>query len=358
LPEKFATDEYQVLLVAEKYQTGFDQPLLHTMYVDKRLAGVQAVQTLSRLNRIHTGKEDTFVLDFVNEEQEILDAFQPYYEQTIIGERVKAGQLYELQAKLDGFKVYDRREVEEFCRIFYQTKKTRSLTGHPQLNACLDPAVTRFRELEEDDREVFRKTMVGYRNLYAFLAQIIPFQDSDLEKLYTYVRFLLTKIPRRETGPEYHLDDEVALKYYRLQKISEGALDLEPGVTPPVSGPTAVGTGVAHDDTIELSQLIGILNQRFGTEFKPGDQLFLDSIREDAISDASLRQSALANTKENFGYVFLKALEGIFIDRMEQNEEITAKFMNENDFRKVVGNHLLNEVYKQIREGDEEESAV
>ena len=350
LPERFASDEYQVLLVAEKYQTGFDQPLLHTMYVDKRLAGVQAVQTLSRLNRIHPGKEDTFVLDFVNETQEILDAFQPYYEQTSIGERAEARQLYELQAKLDAYQVYYWREVEEFCKIFYKPRNLQRPADHAKMNTCIDPAVSRFKELEMDVQDVFRKTLVAYRNLYSFLSQIIPFQDSDLEKLYSYIRFLLTKLPKRDPGAAYHLDDEVALKYYRLQKISEGAIDLQPGEKREIPGPTSVGTGAGHEEKIELSELIDILNVRFGTEFKPGDQLFLDSIREDAVTDISLRQAALANTMENFSYVFLKALEGLFIDRMDQNEEITAKFMNEKDFQKVVGQHLLEQVYKQIRE--------
>ena len=333
LPERFGTDQYQVLLVAEKYQTGFDQPLLHTMYVDKRLSGIQAVQTLSRLNRINPGKEDTFVLDFVNEPEEILAAFQPYYEQTLIGERADPKQLYELQAKLEAQQVYYKAEVAEFCKVFYKPKRHQTTFDHAQMNACIDPAVNRYRELEEEVREEFRKTLVAYRNLYAFLAQIIPFQDSDLEKLYSYIRFLLTKLPRGDHGPVYNFDDEVALKFYRLQKISEGSIDLEPGKEEPVSGPTAVGTGIARGVEIELSKLIDILNERFGTEFKPGDQLFFDSIREDAVADTNLRQAAIANTMENFGYVFRKALEGLFIDRMEQNEEITAKFMNEKDFQ-------------------------
>ena len=352
LPERFGTDQYQVLLVAEKYQTGFDQPLLHTMYVDKRLSGIQAVQTLSRLNRINPGKEDTFVLDFVNEPEEILAAFQPYYEQTLIGERADPKQLYELQAKLEAQQVYYKAEVAEFCKVFYKPKRHQTTFDHAQMNACIDPAVNRYRELEEEVREEFRKTLVAYRNLYAFLAQIIPFQDSDLEKLYSYIRFLLTKLPRGDHGPVYNFDDEVALKFYRLQKISEGSIDLEPGKEEPVSGPTAVGTGIARGVEIELSKLIDILNERFGTEFKPGDQLFFDSIREDAVADTNLRQAAIANTMENFGYVFRKALEGLFIDRMEQNEEITAKFMNEKDFQATVTKHLLERVYKEIREED------
>ncbi|MCL4558612.1 MAG: type I restriction endonuclease [Deltaproteobacteria bacterium] len=349
LPERFSTDEYQVLLVAEKYQTGFDQPLLHTMYVDKRLDGIQAVQTLSRLNRTCPGKEDTFILDFVNETGDILTAFQPYYEQTLIGDRAEPKQLYELQAKLDGHHVYYKTEVEEFCKVFYRPTKSQTPADHARMNACIDPAVGRYNELESDVREEFRETLVAYRNLYAFLSQIIPFQDSDLEKLYSYIRFLLTKLPRGDRGPIYNFDDDVALKFYRLQKISEGSIVLEPGAHYEVPGPTSVGTGIARGNEIELSKLINILNERFGTEFKPGDQLFFESIREDAVADSSLRQAALANTIENFGYVFRKALENLFIDRMDQNEEITAKFMNEKDFQETVAQYLLKQVYEQIR---------
>ena len=349
LPERFSTEEYQVLLVAEKYQTGFDQPLLHTMYVDKRLAGIQAVQTLSRLNRTHPGKEDTFVLDFVNEPDEILAAFQPYYEQTLVGEQADPKQLYELQAKLDAQQVYHKAEVEEFCKVFYKPKRNQTPTDHARMNACIDPAVGRFIELDEEEREEFRKTLTAFRNLYSFLSQVIPFQDTDLEKLYSYIRFLLTKLPKGDSGPVYHFDDDVSLKYYRLQKISEGSIDLEAGKTEPVDGPTSVGTKAAHPDEIELSQLIDILNERFGTEFKPGDQLFFESIREDAVADDALRQAAKANTIENFGYVFRKALEGLFIDRMDQNEEITARYMNEERFREAVSQHLLKDVYDHIR---------
>lgn len=349
LPERFGTDEYQVLLVAEKYQTGFDQPLLHTMYVDKRLAGIQAVQTLSRLNRTHPAKEDTFILDFVNEPDEILRAFQPYYEQTLVGERAEPKQLYEIQAKLDAYQVYFKVEVEEFSKVFYKPKQSQNPSDHAKMNTCIDPAVGRYEKLEEEEREEFRKTLVAYRNLYAFMSQVIPFQDSDLEKLYSFIRFLLTKLPRGDRGPIYNLDDEVALKYYRLQKISDGSISLEADKQEPVPGPIAVGSGVARGEQIELSKLIDILNQRFGTEFKPGDELFFESIKEDAVADSHLRQAALANTQENFGYVFYKALESIFIDRMEQNEDITAKFMNEEKFREIVSQYLLKQVYDKIR---------
>lgn len=354
LPEKFDTDDYQVLLVAEKYQTGFNQPLLHTLYVDKRLAGIQAVQTFSRLNRTHPGKEDTFILDFVNDTQEILDAFQPYYEQTFVGEQAQPGQLYELQAKMGAKQVYYQAEVEEFSKIFYKPKVAQTPSDHAKMNACLDPAVVRFKQLEEDAREEFRGWLTAYRNLYSFLSHIIPFQDSDLEKLYSYVRFLVTKLPKPSTGPVYRFDDEVALKYYRLEKISDGGLELQEGVGGYVSGPSDVGTGVSHGERIELSKLIDLLNERFGTDFKPGDQLFFDSIKEDAVANPTLRQVALANSMENFGYVFLKELENLFLDRMTQNEDITARYLDDDEFRDAVGQKLLQEVYEQIRTAENE----
>jgi type I restriction enzyme R subunit len=347
LPERFGADEYQLLLVAEKYQTGFDQPLLHTMYVDKRLSGVQAVQTLSRLNRTCPGKDDTFILDFVNDRQEILDSFQPYYELTEVGEEAEPRHLYALQAKLDEARVYHRDEVEQFAKVFFQPKAAQTPGDHAKMNAILDPPVGRFQKLGGNEREEVRNTLVAYRSLYGLLSQVIPFQDSEMEKLYAFVRFLLGKLPK-DRGPVYDFDDDVALKYYRLQKVGQGAIELGKGKPGEVAGPVAVGAGVVRETPIALSQLIDLLNQRFGTDFKPADQLFLDSIREDAVANDTLRRTALANTMENFGYVFLKSLEDLFIERMGQNEDITARFMNDADFRGAVGHHLLKQVYEQV----------
>jgi type I restriction enzyme, R subunit len=350
LPDKFATEEYQLLIVAEKYQTGFDQPLLHTMYVDRRLDGIQAVQTLSRLNRTCPGKDDTFVLDFVNDPDDIRDAFKPYYEQTLIGEQCEPRQLYELQGKLEGMHVFYREEVDGFCRVFFKPKAAQSPVDHARMNAFLDPAVARFRQLEEEAREEFRGLLNTFRNLYGFLSQVIPFQDSDLEKLSTYARFLATKLPHRSDGTKYLFEDEVALKYYRLQKISEGSIRLDQGDNVPVAGPTAVGTGQAEDKQVELSRLIDRINELFGTEFTPADELFFHQLREEAMADAGLRQAAAANTLDNFRYVFVQALEGLFIDRMEQNEELFAKYMNDADFKKIVSEYLMRQVYEQIRQ--------
>jgi type I restriction enzyme R subunit len=349
LPEEFGKDTYQVLIVADKYQTGFDQPLLHTMYVDKRLADVQAVQTLSRLNRTAPGKEDTFVLDFVNEAEEIQAAFKPYYEVPMVDQQADPSQLYDLQSKLATAQVYYANEVEQFANIFFKPKQIQSPTDHAQMHKVLDGPVERFKALAEEKQTLFRTQLVAYRNLYSFLAQIIPFQDAELEKLYAFVRLLLNRLPKQGVGPGVVIDDEVNLRYYRLQKISEGSISLSPGDRGTVSAPTAVGTGIDHSEKIELSRLIDVINQRFGTEFKPADQLFFDQIREEAVSDTSIQQAAMVNTLENFGYVFDKALEGKFIDRMDQKGEIFARYMNDKEFQKVVAEWMRKRVYEQVR---------
>ncbi|MBI3147086.1 MAG: type I restriction endonuclease subunit R [Betaproteobacteria bacterium] len=348
LPEKFNTEEYQVLLVAEKYQTGFDQPLLHSMYVDKRLAGVQAVQTLSRLNRTTRGKTDTFVLDFVNEPAEIYAAFKPYYEATPKGDDTDPQQLNTLAYKLADWKVFTAAEVNGWCEIWFRNRLNPTGGEHKKLNALLDLAVERFKKLGEEDRNLFKSQLVSFRNLYGFISQIIPYQDSDHEKLYTFARFLLTKLPHTTDNRKVHVDDEVELKYYRLQKISEGAIDLKVGELEALYGPTEVGTGQPDED-VQLSTLVDKLNERFGTEFTPADQLFFDQVRETAVANEQLRQAVMANSIENFEPVFNKQLENLFIERMDGNEEIFVRLMNDEAFRSIAAGHLMRAVYQQIK---------
>lgn len=348
LPEKFNTEEYQVLLVAEKYQTGFDQPLLHSMYVDKRLAGIQAVQTLSRLNRTTRGKTDTFVLDFVNEPEEIYTAFKPYYEVTPKGDDTDPQQLNTLAYKLAEWKVFTANEVSGWCEIWFRNRLNPTGGEHKKLNALLDLAVERFKKLGEEDQNLFKGQLISFRNLYGFISQIVPYQDSDHEKLYTFARFLLTKLPYTTDNRKVHVDDEVELKYYRLQKISEGAIDLKVGEPEALYGPTEVGTGQADED-VQLSTLVGKLNERFGTEFTPADQLFFDQVRETAVANEQLRQAVMANSIENFEPVFNKQLENLFIERMDGNEEIFVRLMNDEEFRKIAAGHLMRAVYQQVK---------
>ena len=351
LPERFATDEYQVLLVAEKYQTGFDQPLLHTMYVDKRLAGVQAVQTLSRLNRIHPHKEDTFVLDFVNDREEIQEAFKQFYEGAECGQEARPEQLYQLQSELDASGVYLPEEVERFCEIYFKPRQRQSPAAHQAMNAALDPAVDRFRVLAEknkEDAELWRGKLASFRKLYSFLSQIMPYQDSDLERLYIFLRHLSAKLPRRSNEAQYDLDNAVRLEYYRLQKISEGSINLKAGAAAPMDGPHEVGTGVVREGSITLSQLIDMVNDRFGTDFNQADQLFFDQIVEAATHSEELQQAARVNSADKFTLLFKRLLETLFVERMDQNEEIFARYMNDRNFRKLVSDGLGSEVYQRL----------
>jgi type I restriction enzyme R subunit len=361
LPERFASAEYQVLLVAEKYQTGFDQPLLHTMYVDKRLAGIQAVQTLSRLNRIHPLKEDTFVLDFVNDRDEIRKAFKTYYEGAEIGEEVDPARLYAIKGELDGEGIYFDEEIARFCEVYFKPKQKQSALDHQAMNTALDPAVSRFRarfEEDPDEAELWRGKLQAFQNLYGFLSQVIPYQDSDLERLYVFARHLAAKLPRRTGGAAYQFDDEVRLEYYRLQKISEGSISLRDGEARKLDGPAEVGSGQMREHPVPLSQLIDIVNERFGTDFNQADQLFFDQIVEAAMGDEDLRRAATVNPGDKFELLFKGVLERLFVDRMDQNEDIFVRFMNDLAFQKVVTSWMAEEAYRRFRLPPAEVSAA
>ncbi len=351
LPEAFGGRDYQVLLVAEKYQTGFDQPLLHTMYVDKRLDGIQAVQTLSRLNRTHPLKEDTFVLDFVNDPDDISDAFKVYFDGATLGEEVEPERLYEIKAELDAADIYRNDEVEEFKKIFFASRKKQSAGDHKAMNAILDKASNRFEALQkenEEEAELWRGKLHAFRNLYAFLSQVIPYQDSDLDKLYAYLKHLALKLPKRKTGPGYQFDDEIQLEYYRLQKISEGSISLNEGIAKPLDGPKEVGSGLVREENVPLSRLIDLINERFGENLSEADQLFFDQITEAATQVDAIRQAAENNPISKFQLVFGEILESLFIERMDLNEELFARYMNDPEFKSVAADWLGQQVYSKI----------
>lgn len=350
LPETFEREDYRVLLVAEKYQTGFDQPLLQTMYVVKRLAGVQAVQTLSRLNRVAPGKTRTFVLDFANEEDDIYQAFKPYYEATPVGENADPHQLSELQHKLLNWAIFAPDDVNTFAEVWYRSKRDHSASDHRIMNAVIDAIVVRFNDREEAEQEEFRGQLTAYRNLYAYLSQIIPYQDSELEKFYAFVRNLLSKLPPPGDGQTFALDDEVALRYFRLQQMTEGSIDLGAGEAYPLKGPTDVGTSGVKEEAVTLSSLVEKLNERFGTDFNEADQLFFDQIAASAEDNEKIVEAAKANSLPNFSAFLEKMLDELFIDRMENNEDIFSRVMTDKDFRSAAHEHLAEEIFKRARE--------
>lgn len=352
LPERFGGDEYRVLIVAEKYQTGFDQPLLQTMYVVKKLAGVQAVQTLSRLNRTAPGKTRTFVLDFKNEEGDIFAAFKPYYEATPVGENADPQKLNELHHKLLQPAVFTPDDVRAFSEVWFKARRDHSGQDHRLMNAILDACVERFGDLDEPVQDEFRGRLTAFRNLYSFLSQIMPYYDEGLEQLFAFLRNLSPKLPLPGDGTKFTLDDDVALKFFRLQQMGEGTIDLSEGEADPLKGPTDVGTAREKDADVALSTLVGKLNERFGTDFTEADQLFFDSVRATAERDDRIVEAAKANTEANFSAFFSRVLDDLFIQRMEGNDEIFNRVMSDKQFRTAAQEHLAREVYERVRRGD------
>ncbi|NLX25424.1 MAG: type I restriction endonuclease subunit R [Lentisphaerae bacterium] len=353
LTEKFDSSDYQVLLVANKYQTGFDQPLLCAMYVDKRLDGVQAVQTLSRLNRTSAGKEPPFVLDFVNEAEDIYKAFKPYYNVTTLEEPADPSILETLKHELNAFQVYLWSEVVGFCHIFYLPQYKQNASDHARMEKMVAPAVDRFNSLEEEEKKAFYEKLTAYTSFYAFASQIIPYSDQELEMLYSFGRYLVPHLDLGDTGMIPHPEKEVELQYYRIEKVMSGAIILEGGDQYGVKSPTAVGTGKAKDEDKPLSEIIQTLNDRFGTDFTDEDRLFFEQIKEKAANDERIIQTAMANPLDKFELGIKAIIESLMMQRMSENDSIVTRYMDDNNFQKAIFPILAKEIYKSILEKQE-----
>ena len=347
LATRFDSPDYQILLVAEKYQTGFDQPLLQAMYVDKRLDGVRAVQTLSRLNRVASGKADPFVLDFVNSPVDIGAAFAPYYNETTLENSSDPDRLEALKHELDEMHVHYQSDVEKFCEVFFQPSDKQSAQNHPRIVAALQPAIGRFRALNEDDQTMFRDRLGAFLRLYSFLSQIIPYADSELEALSAFGRKLLPYLERSGDGP-VHIEDDVELEYYRLQRVSETVIELGDADDATVRSPTDVGTGAPEQDTAPLSEIIAALNERFGTQFTDTDRLFLEQIQQDAVENEDISQTVLANPIDKFEIGVREQLPKLMINRMGTNGDFVDRCLNDPDFQEIVFTRLVQGIYDAV----------
>jgi type I restriction enzyme R subunit len=347
LPEKFDSADYQVLLVANKYQTGFDQPLLCAMYVDKRLDGVQAVQTLSRLNRTRAGKEPPFVLDFVNEAGNIFLAFKPYYNVTTLWEPSDPSHLEKIKHELNEMQVYQWPEVEAFCQIFYLPQYKQNPSDHARMGKHIQPAVDRFNALNSDDKEKFYERLTAFTRFYAFISQIIPYSDKELEMLYSYGRHLVSELDFGD-DENPHPEKEVDLQYYRIEKVSEGAIVMEADEPCGVKSPTAVGTSKSKDEKKPLSEIIQALNERFGTDFKEEDRLFFEQIKEKAAGDERVIRTAKANTLEKFELGIQELIKDLIVQRMADNDSIVTRYMDDLDFQKTIFPILAKDIYRSV----------
>lgn len=342
--QAFKQDEYRVLLVANKYQTGFDQPLLHTMYVDKRLSGVLAVQTLSRLNRTCPGKEDTFVLDFVNKPEEILESFQPYYRAAAMEGVTDPNIVHELQIKLDQAKVYFVTEVEAFADAFFDPKRKQSA-----LHAHLKPAADRFKELEEEEQAQFRKDLATFLRMYDFLSQIIAYDDPDLEKRYAFGKNLMPRITEHETTSVLELDSDVRLTHYRLQKLGEQALDLAKGDVVTLTPASEVGTGTAvEDEKKRLSEIVGKMNDLFAGDLSEADMVgYVTTLSGKLLENETLAQQAQANTEEQFGMGdFKNILTDIVLDSQDAHNSIANQLLTDERIFTAMQGMLAKMVYR------------
>ena len=344
----FEGPDYRFLIVANKFQTGFDQPLLHTMYVDKKLGGVNAVQTLSRLNRTHADKQGTMVLDFANESDEIKVAFEPYYETTLLSEATDPNLLYEIQTSLGMFPVYAQTDVDGFAEVYFDGTVTQE-----RLYAVLNPVVGRFQELHEDERQDFRSKLTDYVRLYAFLAQILTFADTDLEKLYVFARYLRRLLPADQEELPHEVQQNIDMESYRVQETGSGKIGLErkAGTLDPI------GTKDAHGHVPEeietLSRIIAELNERFGIELGPEHRVTLGQMLERLARDAALDAATRVNTRENVRLTFDHKVEQVIQEIVDSNFDLYKRITDDHAFGAEIKNLLFDQYLRSHRSAEE-----
>ncbi len=343
----FDTPEYRFLIVANKFQTGFDQPLLHTMYVDKQLGGVGAVQTLSRLNRTHPDKRETMVLDFANEADAIQKAFEPYYEATILSEGTDPNLLYDIQNTLMEYAIYTEAEVSAFAALYFEPGTTQD-----QVYAALEPQKARFDEMAEEEQSEFRSYVRDYVRQYAFLSQVIGFPDPDLEALYLFLRHLRRLI--KGEGHELPIDVQrnIDMESYRLQQTSEGSIELPRGSDP--LDPKRVGQrgGLIDDELEPLSAIIAELNDRFGINLGPEHKVTLGRMLARLEDDPALQASARASSRENVRLTFKHKAEDVAQDIGDTNFDLYKRITDDESFGRAFMDLLFDQYMSGHRDAD------
>ena len=344
LPAAFHTDDFGMLIVAEKYQTGFDEPLLHTMFVDKQLSGVKAVQTLSRLNRTCRGKLDTFVLDFVNSAEDIKKSFDPYYEETVLEKETDPNVVYDLKNTLDEYRVYQQIEIDSFADVWYSASN-QEYGDLGKLKAKMQPALDRFMALDDEKKDLFKSTLARFNRIYSFITQVCRLFDKELHKFSIYAKFLATMLPKGSSEYVY-VDDKVLLEYYKLQKDFDGAIELqatEEGFTP-ITGEA----GRREKKKDPLTVIIDKINEKYGTAFTEMDKVLLQ-IENDYATQDKWQSYAQNNDFKTFMLLFEKDFPEMAAARYEQNEEFFVKMFADPDMMKQVIDSIGNVVYERLK---------
>lgn len=351
LPRRFDTDEYQILIVAEKYQTGFDQPKLCAMYVDRKLASLQAVQTLSRLNRTFPGKDTTFILDFQNVTDDIQKAFKPYFEATALEGVSDPNQVYELEARLMAFGIIDQAEVDRFASTFYQG--ALDTQDRIRLEGLVRQAVDRF-EMDDDEgrQEEFRQLLKSYMRFYSFVAQVVRLNDTGLEKLYSYGAWLSRLLPSREIPPDIEITpDMLRLQAFRVEQKEEGSAALKAGDIVPLKPISEFGAKpYTEEEEKSLSEIIKSFNDRHGTQFSKEDFLRFEQVNRDIMTDdmtEMLRNNPPDVVYSAFSQAFFKGAISLF----QRDADLKNIVLSDAQVRDQAIRHFFGRAMREVREG-------
>ena len=344
-------DEGNILIVAEKYQTGFDEPLLHTMIVDKKLRGVKAVQTLSRLNRTHPDKQDTFIIDFVNTKEDILKAFQPFYQETSLSQEINTDLIYRTQKLLRAFKIYDDADIEKVNEIYFDEDKRKANKIQAAITNALLPIQQKYSALNQEQRYQFRKLCRTFVKWYGYITQITRMFDKQMHKEYIFCSYLAKVVPADPTMP-FDLGDRVKLEYYNLEKTYEGSIGLEKEEKG-VYEPAKLKKPVKMSETLSpLQQVIEKINQQYMGNFTEGDRGVITTLHEKLKNNKKLMKAAKTDgrqifEKNIFPQLFDDAAQEAYI---ESTETYTKLFEDAGKYRAIM-NALAQAMFDELKNG-------
>jgi type I restriction enzyme, R subunit len=344
--DRIQEDPYRFLICADKFQTGYDEPLLHTMYVDKHLSGIKAVQTLSRLNRAHPQKHDVFVLDFMNDSKTIEDAFADYYRTTILSEETDPNKLHDLKAVLDGYEVYAPEQIQQLAELY--------LTGaeRDQLDPILDACVAVYKELNEDGQVDFKGKAKAFTRTYAFLSSILPYTHADWEKLSIFLNFLIPKLPAPiDEDLSKGILESIDMDSYRVEKQAAIRLQLPDQDAEIEPVPTHGGGRKAEPELDRLSNILKTFNDQFGKiEWADSDRvrkLITEEIPQRVAADTAYQNARRSSDKQNARIEHDKALERVVVSLMRDDTELFKQFMDNESFRRWLTDTVFNLTYQQ-----------
>lgn len=340
-------DNFNVLIVAEKYQTGFDEPLLHTMIVDKKLKGVKAVQTLSRLNRDCPGKEDTFVLDFVNTAEDIQAAFQPFYQETFLTEEIDVEQINETQSRLNGYALYSEKEIDAVAEVYKKEKNIDSSNKNAmgKISSILLPVVNKYNDKTDDEKYQIRRELRKFVKYYGYVTQMIRTYDIELHKEYQFCRFFLGLLPV-ETIANIDLDGKLQLEYYKLTQTYKGSIALEKEKGALEFG-KAGATGSKEQES-PLDEIIRKVNEKYHGEFGPGDKVVLETLREKMSKNTSLAKQAQSSDSNIFKDLFKKVFEETIVESYEESQESYTSLLSDKNKFDAVMSVLAEVLYRDF----------